>query len=227
MKIRIPFIIALSFFIFLTFSALTSSAQPQPTQPQPVQKSVPAEKSQPQVGRKAAEKYFEEDKKMIEKNSSTENVLMLHLGKFVNSQAYDWGPLAQTNDAGQALYGVTYLFDDWHGLDLNIRIDFQEFSLSNNRAVKLALLPLWTFPKAETKFPLYFGLGAGAGIFMQQLTNKSNLSFDYQLVMGARFLDLSPGVGAFVEYGLKNHLHVLTNGQYNGTSFAAGVAFTF
>jgi len=207
MKTRVVFILGLSLLFFLSFSALAQ---------------------QPQVGRKAAEKYFQEDQKLIgQESSSVENVLMLHLGRFINSQAYDWGSAAQVNDGGQAIYGVTYLFDQWHGMDLNIRADFQEFSLSNNRAVKIALLPLWTFPRAETKFPLYFGIGAGLGIFMQQLSNKSNLSFDYQLVMGARFFDITPGFGAFVEYGLKNHLHILSNGQFNGTAFAGGVVFTF
>jgi hypothetical protein len=178
-----------------------------------------------EVGRKAAEKYFQEDTKKVQ--TVGDNLLMLYLGKYVNSQAYDWGSSSETSDAGTANYGVTYLFDDWHGLDLNIRMDFSEYNIANSRAVKLALLPLWTFPRADTRFPLYFGLGGGIGIFLQQLNNKSNLSFDYQLVMGARFMDLTPGFGAFVEFGLKNHLHILTNGQFNGTAFSAGAVFTF
>jgi len=203
----------MSLFFFLSFSAIAQNQQ----------------SAQPTVGRKAAEKYFQEDRKIVEEehSSSVENVLMLHLGRFINSQAYDWGSTSPLNDTGQALYGITYLFDQWHGMDLNIRIDFHEFNVSNNRAVKIALLPLWTFPKVETRFPLYFGIGGGLGIFMQQLTNKSNLSFDYQFIMGARFLDITPGFGAFVEFGLKNHLHLLSNGQFNGTNFAGGVVFNF
>lgn len=209
MKSKILTILALSLVIFLSLSAVANARQ------------------QPVVGRKAAEKYFQEDQKVIGATSSTDNVLMLHVGKFVNSQAYDWGSPSNLSDTGQAIYGLTYLFDYWHGMDLNIRADFHEFSVFDQRAVKLALMPLWTFPRAETRFPLYFGIGAGMGIFLQQVTNKSNLSLDYQLVMGARFMDITPGFGAFVEYGLKNHLHVLTSGQFNGTAFAGGLVFNF
>jgi hypothetical protein len=179
-----------------------------------------------EVGRKAAEKYFQEDARKSP-SAIGDNLLLLHLGRYVNSQAYDWGATAEVGDVGAANYGVTYLFDEWHGLDLNIRMDFSEYNVQSNRALKLALLPLWTFPRADTRFPLYFGLGGGVGIFLQQLNNKSNLSFDYQLVMGARFMDLTPGFGAFIEFGLKNHLHILTNGQFNGTAFSAGAVFTF
>lgn len=216
MRTRISKILIFSLFFYLTLSAVIASGQ-----------SISRPSRQQPVGRKVAEKYFMEDKVVVESTRAAENLLMLHIGKFVSSQAYDWGATAQVSDPGQATYGVTYLFDQWHGMDLNIRMDFHEFNVSSNRAVKIALLPLWTFPRVESRFPLYFGFGAGLGIFMQQVTNKSNLSLDYQLVMGARFLDITPGFGAFVEFGLKNHLHLLTNGQFNGTAFAAGAAFTF
>lgn len=183
----------------------------------------------PKVGRKAAAKYFERDAEVLRSPAqSSENVLMLHLGRFVNSQAYQWKDSGKQEDVAKATYGVTYLFDQWNSLDVNIRADFSEYLLSgNSRAVKLSLMPVWTFPRAETRFPLYFGFGAGLGVFFQQIENESNLSFDYQLLMGARFMDILESVGFFIEFGMKNHLHILSDGQLNGTAISAGAIFSF
>ena len=112
-------------------------------------------------------------------------------------------------------------------MDLNLRFDFNEYQLDSDRATKLSLLPLLTFPPASSHFPLYFGLGAGLGIFFQQIPDESNISFDYQLVAGARFADLIENFGVFVEFGLKNHLQVLSDGQFNGTALTTGAVFTF
>lgn len=188
-----------------------------------------AQADAPKVGRRAAAKYFEKDAEVLRSPAqSSENILMLHLGRYVNSQAYQWKDNGKQEDVAKATYGVTYLFDQWNSLDVNIRADFSEFLLSHNsRAVKLSLMPVWTFPRAETRFPLYFGFGAGLGIFFQQVENESNLSLDYQLMMGARFMDILESVGFFIEFGLKNHLHILSDGQLNGTALNAGAIFTF
>ncbi len=184
---------------------------------------------QPVVGKKAAQKYFAEDAERVSKASSSggENVLMLHIGQYADSQAYNWGPTSPIGGGGLANYGVTYLVDQWHGLDTNFRADFSEYSLAGNRAVKLSIEPILTFPRAETRFPLYFGIGAGGGIFLQQINSKSNISFDYELVMGLRFMELSNLLGLFVEYGMKNHILLLSEGQFNGTALTGGLIFTF
>ena len=181
----------------------------------------------PTVGRKAAQKYFDKAEDAAQSAYSGENLLMLHLGTYMNSQAYQWKLNGKQENTGKVNYGVTYLFDQWSGLDLNFRADFSEYNVDSSRAVKLSLMPLLTFPRAETRFPLYFGLGLGAGVFFQQIENESNLSLDYQLIAGARFQELFETVGLFFEFGLKNHLHLLSDGQFNGTAFAAGLAFTF
>ena len=185
--------------------------------------------AQPQVGRKAASQYFEKDAEMVRQvaGEPTENMLMLHLGTYINSQAYQWTQDGKLENVGKANYGVTYLFTDWHSIDVNIRGDFSEYKINDQRAVKLSFLPLLTFPQAETHFPLYFGLGAGAGVFFQQASGESSLSLDYQLVAGARFMDLFDTVGMFAEFGLKNHIHILSDGQFNGTVFSAGAIFHF
>jgi len=180
-----------------------------------------------QVGRKAAQKYFSSDSERPTSRGSGDNLLMLHLGQYTDSQSYNWGPSNLIYGAGQANYGVTYLMDQWRGLDVNLRADFSEYSLQGTRAVKLAIMPLVTFPRAETKFPLYFGIGGGGGVFLQQYPNSSNISFDYELVLGLRFMELVGSLGLFAEYGMKNHLLLLSQGQFNGTVISGGLIFNF
>ncbi len=187
----------------------------------------------PKVGRRAAAKYFSDspppsrEVASSDSKSSGDGLLMLHIGGYSSSTSYAWKDSTKRTGVGQATYGVTYLLDQWGGMDVNLRFDFNEFKIDDERASKLSVLPLLTFPRAETKFPLYFGFGAGAGVFFTQLQDESNLSLDYQLVLGARFLDLYQNLGAFVEFGMKNHLHILSDGQFNGMPLSGGVAFTF
>lgn len=192
-----------------------------------------AQAQQPKVGRKAASAYFAKDADASQETHSRssaggENVLMLHLGKYVGSQAYQWKDSGKQDNVGRASYGVSYLFDEWGGLDTFIRVDFNEYDVNGTKASKLSLLPLWTFPRAESRFPLYFGIGAGLGVFFTQVEGESNLALDYQLVAGARFMDLADTNGGFfIEYGMKNHLHILSDGQLNGTVVTGGAIFTF
>jgi hypothetical protein len=188
---------------------------------------------EPKVGRKAAAKYFGKDaepsREVADKSGYVggDNLLMLHVGGYSSSTCYRCKGSETRGGAGSASYGVTYLYDQTGGLDVNIRLDFNEYKLDDQRATKLSFMPLWTFPKAETKFPLYFGFGAGVGVFFTQIENESNIAFDYQLVGGARFMDLIENFGAFVEFGLKNNLYILSDGQFNGTALTAGAVFSF
>jgi hypothetical protein len=50
---------------------------------------------------------------------------------------------------------------------------------------------------------------------------------DYQLIAGARFFDVFENAGFFIESGLKNHLQLWDQGQFNGTFLSAGAVFTF
>jgi hypothetical protein len=45
--------------------------------------------------------------------------------------------------------------------------------------------------------------------------------------MGVRFENIYEGAGFLIEGGLKNHLHLLTDGQFNGTYLAGGMVFVF
>lgn len=210
-----------------------------------------AQGSQPIVGRKAAAKYFErrpnqaidvsdQDDEVVNTRSGSRGsansgsdsgsggeLMMLGLGSFVNSTAYNWKGTDKRDNVGRLSYGVTYLFDAWSKIDTNLRLDFNEYKLDDDRAVKLSIMPMWTFPQFDSRFPIYFGFGVGLGVFFVQVPDESNLSLDYQLVAGTRFLDLYENFGFFVELALKNHLHLLSDGQFNGTALTAGAAFTF
>jgi hypothetical protein len=190
----------------------------------------------PKVGRKAASRYFAvadpnkdnaDSSERRRPSSSGDGLLMVHVGGYSSSTSYAWKDSTKRTGVGQANYGITYLFDQWHGMDFNFRFDFSEYKIDDQRASKLSFIPLFTFPRVETHFPIYFGLGAGPGVFFTQLEDESNLSLDYQLILGARWVDLYENFGVFTEFGLKNHIQVLSDGQFNGMAWSVGALFTF
>ena len=184
----------------------------------------------PKVGRRAAARYFEKNDAAPRKPAAAESddqLLMIGVGTYIGSKSYGWKGADTRDNIGRANYGLTYLFDHWHGMDVNLRADFAEFKLDDDQYQKLSLLPLLTFPGSFSRFPLYFGLGAGLGVFFKQAPGYSNLSLDYQLVAGARFMDLFENFGFFFEFAMKNHLHILSGGQFNGNAITAGGVFSF
>ena len=203
----------------------------------PKNTSAPA----PHTGRKAAEKYMAPRSGRDQSNVRNENkdfssgfgnkdahYLAVSIGSFVSDNAYKWGARDSAGNVGSWMLGVTYRVGEWtNSFDLNVRVDLQRFKLDEGSATKIAFLPMITFPDASSKFPLFFGVGAGLGVFAQQISNESSLSFDYQLVAGARFFDVYKNLGLFVEAGLKNHVLLLTDGQFNGTFVSVGSVFAF
>ncbi|MNJ98420.1 hypothetical protein D3C87_161860 [compost metagenome] len=190
-----------------------------------------AQDAQPRVGRDAAAKYFQRrDPAQSNMNygGSGDHYLAIHFGRYMSSQAYEWGQGGRQDDVGKNFFGVTYRVGEWYNsMDLNIRIDYAEYDVIGEKPTKLSLMPLITFPDAGSRFPLYFGAGAGLGVFFKQVNGESALSFDYQLVAGARFFNVFENTGFFIESGIKNHLQLLNSGQLNGTFLALGAVFTF
>lgn len=185
---------------------------------------------QPEVGREAAARYFggPAPRSPSSEIGPEDHYLALHLGRFMEAQTWDWGADGRVDDTGSYSVGVTYRMYEWrNSMDLNIRIDFNEYKVADEKPLKMTLMPLLTFPDASARFPLYFGLGAGLGVFFKQLKDESPLAFDYQLVMGARFFDVFENTGFFLEAGLKNHLLLTSTGQTNGTYLTGGAVFTF
>lgn len=192
-----------------------------------------AQNSQPVVGRDAAARYFTPRREVAQDveegtGSSAPHYLAIHAGRYMSSQSYEWSKNGQEDDVGHNSFGVTYRMGEWHNsMDLSLRLDYNEFEVAGEKPTKLSFLPLITFPDASSRFPLYFGAGIGLGVFFKQVPNKSALSLDYQLIAGARFFDIFENTGFFIEAGLKNHIHLLSSGQLNGTFLAAGLVFTF
>lgn len=204
----------------------------------------------PVVGKKAADKYFPATKgeqttveqvksspsyEQTEEDSapsrttrgSDEEMMMLGLGSFLNSETYNWNGAEKREGVGRVNYGFTYLLEEESKYDIGLRVEFTEYKVGDERALKLSALPILTFPRFSSQFPIYFGIGAGLGAFFIQVPEESSLSFDYQLIGGARFMEIVPNFGVYIELALKNHLLLTTNGQFNGVALNAGGVFTF
>lgn len=187
----------------------------------------------PKTGRQKAQEYFQSDSDKNVKHSggssvgSDDHYLAIHLSQYMNSETWLWGQKEKQKDTGKSGFGVTYRFDEWGQTDLDVRFEFNEFHVVDQKPMKFTILPVIVFPEAGSQFPLYFGAGAGLGVFFKQVDQESNLSFDYQLFMGARFFNIAGSTGFFIETGIKNHVHLLSDGQFNGTYLALGALFTF
>jgi hypothetical protein len=163
-----------------------------------------------------------------ETSGSRAHFLGLHVGGYIDSESYRWGELDKSEDNGKLTIGVTYRMGEWTDtMDLLLRVDFNSYELIDGRPVKMSVMPLLVFPEVNSKFPLYFGLGLGPGIYFKQISQESALALDYQLIGGVRLFDVFESTGFSLEMGLKNHLHLLSDGQFNGVFAAAGVVFTF
>lgn len=181
--------------------------------------------AEPVVGRDAAAPYFTEQ---TPPNLGREHYMVLHLGKLINSTAWHWGSESKEKNVGSATVGVTYRVGEWKGLtDTAIRIDFNEYDIDNKKPQKLSLLGMILFPESASEFPLYFGFGAGPGIFFKQVGGEASLSLDYQMIVGMRFFDVFQNVGFSIESGLKNHIQIGDDGQVNSAFLAGGAVFTF
>lgn len=198
--------------------------------------AAPTPKKGSVVGRRAAEKYMAPHKAEDEGGretigsqlSSSDHYLAVHIGGYVSDNSYRWGLPDNQKDIGDATVGVTYRLGEWqHAMDLALRVDYSAYGLQDGTAGKLSFVPMITFPDASSKFPLYLGAGIGLGIFTKQVSSESALAFDYQLVLGARFFEVIGNAGFFIEAGIKNHILILSDGQFNGTFVAVGPVFTF
>lgn len=189
--------------------------------------SLSQAEEQPEVGREAAQKYFQPDSETQRTRQPMNHYLAIHANMFMSSQSWAWGPRSITNPGTWGL-GVTYRLSELsNNMDLNFRFEFTEYDVSGMRPLKFSIMPLITFPEANSQFPLYFGAGIGPGIFFRQVDGESALALDYTLVVGARFFDIEGRIGFFIESGLKNHLQLTSDGQFNGVFLASGAVFTF
>ncbi len=196
----------------------------------------------PKVGRSAAAKYFQAQNKSqdyateepqrapssIESLSDQEHYLAIGLGSFTQTDSYNWGSSSKEEEVGKYGIDMTYrLAQEGYLFDQALRVSYNEYKPANERATKLSFMYAMTLPDAGSKFPLYFGLAAGPGVFLKQLEGESSLSFDYQLFLGLRLFNVFEKTGFYIEGGMRNHLLITSDGQLNGTFISAGAVFTF
>ena len=194
----------------------------------------------PLVGRKAAAKYFQAKgdtsyeaptvprfPSTIDSLTADDHFMALGLSSYTSSKAYKWG-LNREDDVAKTGLDMTYrLTQDYALFDEVIRLSFNTYDVAGGKAQKMSFLYGMTFPDATSKFPLYFGFAVGPGIFFKQIDGESNLALDYQMFLGLRLFNLFESTGFFIEGGIKNHLHLTSDGQLNGTYVSAGAVFTF
>jgi hypothetical protein len=153
--------------------------------------------------------------------------LALHLGAFVDDQAYRWGAGDQ-HKIGNLDIGVTYRMGEWvNTADFMIRAEYSSYDLEEGDARKINLLGMLMFPDSHSHFPLYFGAGLGPGFYIKQIHGHSAMSLDYQIVAGVRFLNVIDNLGFLGEFGLKNDIQLFSVGQFNGLFAGLGVVWTF
>ena len=224
-KIQVMFTLIFSFFLLGTTTAFSKVEVNTDGTVKEGQNEV---QDQP-VGRKSAGKYMGvKPERSVASVGGESHFLAIHLGTFVSDTTYQWGASPKLSNIGSLSAGVTYRFGEWtNSMDFLFRADINSYAVPENRAVKISLLPMIIFPDAASSFPLYFGAGAGLGIFFQQASQESSISLDYQLVAGVRFFNVIESTGFFLESGLKNHFHLLSDGQFNGVFIAAGALFAF
>lgn len=193
-----------------------------------------------ETGRDKAQQYFQSRKSTaasapVQPSGAAPHYLAVHFGTYFSDQAYNWGNEDIRSNggwgsgAGKFNGGVTYRFGEWvNSMDLSLRMEYTSYDLGEaGSARKLSFSPVITFPDASSRFPLYFGGGAGLGLFVQQARGRSPVSFDWQVLAGVRFLDVIGKVGFMVETGLKSHIFILSQGQYNGVYLNVGSVFAF
>lgn len=218
----------LGLFVLATWLSVASGQAVEVTD----ETAVKSEGTERPVGQDAARKYFRvRNQKSDEKPKGLpvvgDRYMSLHLGTFLSEDVYKWGH-GPFKDVGQLTAGVGYKIGEWTGsMDLIFKADVTTYSLQEGRAVKLSLMPAVVFPDADSGFPVYFGAGAGVGIFFKQIEDESSLSFDYTVFAGARLFEVLGSVGLTVEAGMKNHILLLSDGQYNGVFISFGTVHRF
>ena len=150
------------------------------------------------------------------------------MADFVDGDAFSWGDQRKVEDAGNLSLALTYRFaEGFRWADLLIRAEFTSFELPEGKPVKISVMPIIQFPEASSGFPVYFGVGLGGGVYTKQINDESDVSIDYTLLGGVRLFNVFANTGFYLEAAIRNHLHLLSSGQFNGTTIAAGTVFTF
>lgn len=190
--------------------------------------STPGQSSSSNTGRDAAMKYFTRKRLTTSQRSpqstaapSGDHILALSVGNLLNSKSYNWlgeDPKGWNLELFYQNATEGYFGQGYH-------LELQKFSESGSPDLsKVSFLVSFTFPR-RLSFPVYLGAAAGPGYFFQQKQNESEFTIDYKAWLGLRLLDDRSQY--FLQSGVKNHVHVLSDGQFIGWFISSGVAYKF
>lgn len=182
-----------------------------------------------ETGRDAAMKYFTNQPASIKaprapassvSGSSGDRLFSISAGTLIQGKSYQWAG----EDIGGWNVQMAYRRSPGTYLAQAIHLEFQKFTENRKEFSKLSLLLNFVFPKSVT-FPVYIGAGAGPGFFLNQLVGESSIAVDYKAYVGLR---LNQEHSQFIlESGVKNHVHMLSDGQFIGWFVSSGVAYKF
>jgi hypothetical protein len=180
------------------------------------------------TGKTAAMKYFSAKgesnlrgpQSLKESTTEYKNLLALSVGTLISSQSYQWDG---KNKEGWSVEG-SYLRQG-ENISQGFHLEYQKFNDSFAEELsKVSFLISFTFP-ARVSFPVYIAVAAGPGYFIKQRKDESEFSLDYKAFLGLRLNQSQSQY--FVQSGVKNHVHVLSDGQFIGWFVSSGVAYKF
>lgn len=181
-----------------------------------------------ETGRSAALKYFGQGSKSNVRapqsidsvDHSRSGLLSFSVGTLVSSKSYQWigDDLSGWNaEVGYRSSGGEYFANSYH-------LELQKFTDETRELAKVSFLFSLSFPR-RLSFPVYIGIAAGPGYFFAQRQGESAFSLDYKGYLGFR---LNQNQGQyFIQTGVKNHVHMLSDGQFIGWFVSSGVAYKF
>lgn len=182
------------------------------------------------TGKSAAMKYFtakREPSQVSTKKASAASLgevsgqlLAFSVGSLLNTKSYDWGDKEFNGWNVEVFYqrNTSGYFSSGYHLEL------QKFATKDDEFSKISFLLSLTFPR-RLSFPVYLGVAAGPGFFLQQAEDESEFAIDYKAWLGLRLNEKHSQY--FLHSGVKNHIHVLSDGQFIGWFISSGVAYKF
>ena len=183
-----------------------------------------------EFGKEAADEYIL--KRTNKLTNPDGRFIGLMAGHSLTSSAYNWGD-KQCSDkckgVGRLQTGLIYGTRlNWKSVDLLWRSTVHFFNLKDEyEPMSFSVKPTLVFPEFRSQIPVYFGVGAGIGMFIKQAFETSAISIDLDMFAGFRWSNLLGPIGFFAEFGLQSKIFLLHRGRFNSGYAAAGLGVNF
>lgn len=149
-----------------------------------------------------------------------DNLIALSVSGLFNSKSYGWTEESLKGWGVEASYQSPMASFFTRGFHL----EYQKYITDRAELGKVSLLMSFTFPR-RLDFPVFLAIAAGPGYFTKQKANESEFTIDYKGYAGLRFTQQNTQY--FLQSGVKNHVHMLSDGQFISWYFSSGVAYKF